>query len=102
MEKHIKDGSLLTAEDILKAKETYDEEYPTVSISDATEAMIEFAKLHVEAALKTAAGNVEADLEPMGWLAEQHLNSPLIIGEDYEIGISRNSILNSYPLENIK
>ena len=37
-----------TAKETLKSKETYDEEYPTISLSDAEEAMIEFAKLHVE------------------------------------------------------
>jgi len=93
---------IATAKKILKNKETYDEEYPTVSISDAIEAMIEFAKLHVQAALKTASEKADADLEPMGWLAEQHLVEPFIEGEDYEIGINRNSILESYPLELIQ
>ena len=65
-------------------------------------AMIEFAKLHVQAALEAATANAEADFEPMNWLAEQHCNTPFIQGEDYEIGISRQSILQSYPLENIK
>ena len=65
------------------------------------ELMIEFAKLHVEAALKEASEKVEADLEPMDWLAEQHLSSPFIEGEDYAIGICRNSILEAYPLSKI-
>jgi len=64
--------------------------------------MVEFAKLHVTEALKRACGNVEAELEPLGWLAEQHLTLPFIAGEDYEIGISSSSILNAYSLDNIK
>jgi len=39
---------MITAKLILTGKETYDSEYPTVSKYDALEAMIEFAKLHVE------------------------------------------------------
>lgn len=68
----------------------------------ARKMLVEFAKLHVKAALKAATANAEADFEPMNWLAEQHCNTPFIQGEDYEIGISRQSILQSYPLENIK
>lgn len=50
-------------------------------------AMVEFAKLHVEAALKAVSENAE------------------IVCDPYELGIqwvNTNSILNSYPLENIK
>ena len=39
---------MITAKLILTGKETYDPEYPTVSKYDALEAMIEFAKMHVE------------------------------------------------------
>ena len=46
--------NMITAKLILTGKETYDSEYSTVSKYDALEAMIEFAKLHVEAALKEA------------------------------------------------
>jgi len=52
------------------------------------EAMIEFAKLHVEAALKAASNKAEATLESSG-------------DEEYPIVI-KNSILNSYSLNNIK
>jgi enolase len=69
---------------------------------EAKEERIEFAKTHVKAALQAASEKVEADFEPMGWLAEQHMNSPFKPGEDYEIGISRSSILEAYPEENIK
>lgn len=46
--------------------------------------------------LNTAAENIEADLEPLNWLAEKHLDSPLIAGEDYEIGVSRSAIKNLF------
>ena len=36
-------------EEILQSKETYDPEYPTISISDAIEAMDEFGRLAFEA-----------------------------------------------------
>lgn len=36
-----------TAEEFIKLSETYDKDYPTVSISDAIEKMIEFTKLHL-------------------------------------------------------
>jgi len=48
-------------------------------------AMIEFAKLHVEAALKAAYDNIE--------YTEVDSSVPYVVEE---------SILNSYPLENIK
>lgn len=47
---------------------------------------IEFAKLHVEAALKAAAENAIA----------------IPSEEDIEEYVDKNSILNAYPLENIK
>lgn len=46
--------------------------------------MIEFAKLHVQAALKAASENVEIDGN---------------IPEDW---INKNSIINAYPIDNIK
>lgn len=72
---------ITTAKLILTGKETYDSEYSTVSKYDALEAMIEFAKLHVETALKRA--------------------EEIAIDFDCE-GNYDNSILNCYPLENIK
>jgi hypothetical protein len=55
----------------------------------ARKAMIEFAKLHVEAALKHASELAEIS------------NKPKFPG-DYNLVIDEDSILNSYPLENIK
>jgi len=67
-----------------------------------SEIVIRFAKIKVTEALQAASENADADFEPMGWLAEQHLIEPFVAGEDYEIGIHRNSILNAYPLDLIK
>lgn len=53
----------------------------------AKDLMIEFAKLHVEAALKAASENAETRYIPY---------------TDDEYEIDKNSILNSYPLDNIK
>ena len=76
--------NMITAKLILTGKETYEPEYPTVSKYDAIEAMIEFAKLHTEQALKEASENV------------------IINGHPFEYELDKNSILNAYSLENIK
>ncbi len=55
---------------------------------DVEQAMIEFAKLHVEAALKAAVDNVEIN--------------DFDVDGSYSPDIDEESILNSYPLENIK
>jgi hypothetical protein len=57
-----------------------------IDIEDAKEAIIEFAKLHVEAALKAASKNADTI----------HIRNT----NDYEI--DKESILNAYPLTNIK
>ena len=49
-------------------------------------ALIEFAKLHVEAALKEASENV---------IVNNYVN-------EGGIKVNKNSIINAYPLENIK
>jgi hypothetical protein len=63
--------------------------------------MIEFAKLHVEAALKAASEKsyVEyIDLETK----EVFDYTDVITDDGVGVDINKNSILNSYPLENIK
>jgi hypothetical protein len=57
-----------------------------------TDAMIEFAKLHVEAALKMASEKARTK-EDVAIFAEGTYN--LVI-------VDKNSILNAYPLINIK
>jgi len=94
----------MTAEEFLKKYQNNTDHYADQDYSEyeLIIALKEFAKHHVTEALKAASENVEADFEPMGWLAEQHQIKPFIAGEDYEIGISRHSILEAYSLENIK
>lgn len=59
-----------------------------IDIEDAEEALIEFAKMHVEAALKEASENVK-------W-------SEQITMQGLQITINKGLILNAYPLSNIK
>lgn len=80
-------------EKILTAKEfiqNYIEENNDDSFIDMEESMIEFAKMHVEAALKQAV--IEASVEDYRVLGEDSLF----------YRVEENSILNSYPLTNIK
>lgn len=77
-----------TAEKYLQGSETYDKDYPTISLYDAEQRMIEFAKMHVEAALKEA--SEKANYNTYG---HEHIE---------EVWIDKDSILNSYPLTNIK
>ncbi len=61
----------------------------TVWTDSAVKAMIEFAKLHVQEALKAAAKRAVAKEDP----------------SDYgtgEIWVDEKSVLNAYPLNNIK
>jgi len=55
-----------------------------LALQDLTDLMISFAALHVQAALKEASKNV------------------VIEGNSFEYELDKNSILNAYPLENIK
>lgn len=58
--------------------------------------MIEFTKLHVEAALKAASENADADFTYLGDDLRE-------IGAEYiEVYVITSSILNAYPLSNIK
>jgi len=56
----------------------------------SVQAMIEFARLHVEAALQEA--NKKATMEYGDKIADGH----------YERFVDKDSILNSYPLDNVK
>jgi hypothetical protein len=73
------------------AEEFLDLQHETVlSIKfDIRQVMIEFAKLHVEAALKEAIEKIEIDIE----YDSDRIAYPIL--EEY-------SILNAYPLTNIK
>lgn len=49
----------------------------------------------LEYAVKKCADNADADWEPMGWLADQHVNMKFIAGEDYEVYVNNQSILKT-------
>ena len=83
MGKHIKDGYLPTAKDFYYKHTTTGNDPGKNTLN----LMIQFAKLHVEAALKEASENAEQK-----WIK--------FTENDYEI--DKDSILNAYPLENIK
>ena len=60
------------------------------------EAMIEFAKMHVQEALKQASEKADADFTYLGDDLKE-------IGAEYiEVYTIKDSILNAYSLENIK
>ena len=80
--------NMITAKLILTGKETYDSEYSTVSKYDALEAMIKFAKYHVEQALTEASKTTI-------WKEEPTM-------QGCKISFVKSKILNAYPLENIK
>ena len=69
------------------AKELFDKMISENDEATSTEMMIEFAKMHVEAALKTASQNASLNYDE--W-------------DDMAAYIDRDSIENAYPLTNIK
>ena len=62
------------------------------NFNNVTDMFIEFAKMHVLEALKQA--SVEAEVE-------HELSNPYDPNSEYQI-VNKDSILNAYPLENIK
>ena len=84
-------SNIPTAEEFLKqrcANQTNHSEGCNLYSSVSADDLIEFAKLHVEAALKAASENVK--------YREQ------ITMQGVQRTFNVNSILNAYPLENIK
>jgi len=92
----------------MKTIPTAREFYDAHDSDDAVVMMIEFAKLHVEAALKAASKKAELNLFIKGdykgakWtiLKDGDLYNPM--EESIMSKIEKESILNSYTLENIK
>jgi hypothetical protein len=72
--------------------QNYIEENNHDSHIDIEEMMIEFAKMHVEAALKEASENAETEDVWEGNTGSEYCDTI----------VNKDSILNSYPLENIK
>ena len=88
-------SNLPTAEEWLKHFE--ENAYPNTPIS---ECMIEFAKLHVEAALKAASENITVMAK--NYNGPWKVDFPYTIDDYTDLHIDKDSILNAYPLENIK
>jgi hypothetical protein len=89
-----------TAEEILSKKFSELKSYSLLHhlIKDC---MIEFAKLHVEQALKEASESRCIKMHDKIWFA-QSLEPGTKILDRVNITVDKDSILNSYPIENIK
>ncbi len=96
-----------TAEEFLKKLDDASGTTWTDSDIDICKAFIEFAKLHVEAALEAASEKANMFGET------QHSNNAPDVyedfvyvsnpnGADYGYRVNKESILNAYPLDNIK
>jgi hypothetical protein len=71
------------------------------SLSSVSEAMIKFAELHVEAALKAASESKCINMLGKPWRGYS-LEPGTKILDVVNISVNKDSILNSYPLTNIK
>ena len=71
---------------------TAEEFFDEGNFNNVTDMLIEFAKMHVQEALKQA--SVEAEVE-------HELSNPYDPNSEYQI-VNKDSILNAYSLENIK
>lgn len=75
-------------------------DYDKAGLDTIKQAMIEFTKLHVKAALK------EASEQALIKQKFEHLDTPeysiFFKQNEYSYSIDKNSILNTYPLTNIK
>jgi len=86
---------VVTAKELLETKESFDEDYPTVSIGDAIEMAIEFANLHC-----IEQGKVISEKFKIDW---NYLNNTsMTVPDEDSIKANKESILNAYPLDNIK
>ena len=84
-------NNMITAEELLDNIEIWDGVF--VHSKNAKQAMIEFAKLHVEQALKQASENFKMKIKE-----DVH---ELDMNDDW-MEVDKNSILTAYSLENIK
>jgi hypothetical protein len=68
--------------------------------TEETDRLIEFAKLHVKAALKEASEKANLYLHNSGWKHSSDIKT--VKCHNYDASINKVSVLNAYPLENIK
>ena len=91
----MEENKIPTAEEFLKTQFKKGNSIGTYDL------MIEFAKLHVESALKAASESKCINMYDKTWFA-QFLEPGTKILDSINITVDKESILNSYPLENIK
>lgn len=84
-----------TAEEYLASKQ-----YDWVEDVNTTECMIEFAKLHVEQALKEASEKVS--VLHTNYKGSHKIEFPYSVDNYSDLHLDKDSILNSYSIENIK
>ncbi len=96
-------------EKIPTAEEVIDKMVKFASVNDTinctvyslSQVMVEFAKMHVEAALKEASEKAKASLGK-DWIRTEETIHPGQLVDTIIIKVDKDSILNSYPLTNIK
>ena len=71
------------------------------NFNNVTDMLIEFAKMHVEEALKQA--SEKGFIEYIDLNTDETFDyTDVITDDDVEVNINKDSILNAYSLENIK
>ena len=99
-------NNIQTAEEFLKNKVYITQdgiEDVHDSMLNVVEAMLEFTKLHVEAALKEAAEKADAKADKSYSLRVSRKNLFWTYGGSIgDVEIDKESILDAYPLDNIK
>jgi hypothetical protein len=83
------------------AKEFIEMNSENLSLIDIKGIMIEFAKMHVEAALLEASENANVSLAK-GWIRKEETIHPGQLVGSITIKVNKDSILNSYSSDNIK
>lgn len=94
-------NTIPTAEELFETEfHIWKEEYPEM-YAKSKQKVIEFAKLHVEAALKAASESRCINMLGQTWFA-QSLEPGTKVLDRINIIVDKDSIFNSYPLDQIK
>ena len=88
---------LPTAEEILTK---HRERYPLGLYTATSQAMIEFAKLHVKAALEAASKSVK--VVHKNYKGQHNIKFPYSVDDYSDLHLDKESILNAYPENLIK
>ena len=95
--KHL--DNMITTKKLLDNIEIWDGVF--VHSKNAIEVMIEFAKIHVEAALKEASEKASVEYTDLT-SGEIFDYTDVITDDNVGADVNKDSILNAYPLKNIK